>query len=81
MTDHLPIQHIWLCSTCKEDWPCPTAREDLLAEFADAAVPLALYLASCFTECSGDLADAHSGELYRRFFGWLRIRQPPTRRL
>jgi hypothetical protein len=76
VAEHLPVRPSWVCSVCGQPWPCHTARADLVTEYADARTALAVYLARTFLECVADQPDVPSGELYPRFLGWWRPRQP-----
>ncbi|MBW4705723.1 MULTISPECIES: hypothetical protein [unclassified Micromonospora] len=75
MTSHGPVPPVWSCGGCDRPWPCPTRRQELRAEYADAPVSLALHLGACFVRAAGDMPWAPAGPLYRRFVGW--TRQPP----
>jgi hypothetical protein len=78
MTEHVPTAQTWACVQCGHQWPCQAAKTDLLSEYAEVPVALALYLASAFVECAHDLENKPAQELYRRFFGWLQF--PPSTR-
>jgi hypothetical protein len=80
MIDHLPHRLTWDCASCGMPWPCRTRRVDLLTEYQEAPVALAVYLAWAFVECSTELQEVPAGELYARFLGWLRLHRvgPPT---
>jgi hypothetical protein len=67
---------MWSCAGCSLPWPCPTRRDQLVAEYPTDTLPLALYLAACLVDAAYDLPDAPAGELYQRFHGWLRHRHP-----
>jgi hypothetical protein len=76
---HLPGRPSWRCRTCDEPWPCATRRAELLAEYADAPVALALYLSGYFLDAAVDLQSTPAGHLYWRFLGWLRpVRRQPS---
>lgn len=72
MTAHLPTRPTWACLGCGGAWPCPTRREQLLAEYTGAPVSLGMYLAACLVDAVMDIPDAPAGSLYRRFLGWAR---------
>ena len=73
MTDpHLPTQPSWRCATCGYAWPCPTAHDQLRAEFGGEIVSLAMYLGRCMVDAAVDLPELAPGDLHRRFLGWLR---------
>jgi hypothetical protein len=73
---HQPIRPLWTCGGCGADWPCPTRQRELLAEFGDDAASLGLYLGALFVTAVTDLPDSRSGDLHRRFLGWVRRRLP-----
>lgn len=68
---HLPVARTWLCRGCGADWPCPTKRRQLLAEYDAAPISLHLYMGSWLVPAAGDLPALPAGELYERFMGWL----------
>jgi hypothetical protein len=72
VSPHTPMRPSWRCAGCGGEWPCPSARRRLLAEYEGATVSLALYLASNFVDAAADLPDLPAGNLYRRFLGWVR---------
>jgi len=77
VTEHVPVRRSWACVSCGQPWPCRVARAELLDEYADCPAALGLYLGCAFVECCSELDEADAGELYRRFFGWLRWRRTP----
>lgn len=78
MSTHIPIRPGWLCAGCAVDWPCPTRRRQLLAEYGGAPVSLALYLGACFVDAAGDLRDVPAGDLHARFFAWFQRQSRET---
>lgn len=70
MTIHIPVRPAWTCAGCALDWPCPTRREQLRAEYAGSEVSLALYLAACLIDAASDLPRMPAGLLHDRFVGW-----------
>lgn len=52
--------------------PCGTRRRELLAEYEDAPVSLAVYLGAQLVRATADLSWAPAGTLHRRFLGWVR---------
>lgn len=72
MTSHGPVLPVWSCGGCDRPWPCPTRRQELRAEYADAPVSLALYLGAYFVKAAEDMPWAPAGPLHRRFIGWTR---------
>ncbi len=73
MTVHTPLRPAWTCTGCGADWPCPTRRSQLTAEYPAADLPLSLYLAACLVEAAYDQPNVSAGELYARFLGWVRV--------
>jgi hypothetical protein len=74
MSQHLPARPSWTCTGCGKPWPCLPARDELLVEYVDVPIALALYLTSCFLEAMAHQPGT-SAELYRRFLGWLYMRR------
>jgi len=72
VTTHLPIRPGWLCAGCGDRWPCRTRRRQLLAEYEGATVSLSLLMTAYFVDAANDLPLTQSGDLYRRFHGWIR---------
>ena len=72
MTTHDPVMPLWHCSGCQRPWPCPVRRRELRAEYDQASLSLALYLASHLMAATQDMAWASPTTLHRRFLGWLR---------
>ncbi|MEU8424407.1 flavin reductase [Micromonospora sp. NPDC048835] len=72
MTSHLAITPGWTCGGCGADWPCPTRRQELRAEYHSAPVSLALYLAAQLVDAAQDLAHVPAGHLHYRCLGWTR---------
>ncbi|MET8249805.1 flavin reductase [Micromonospora sp. NPDC005197] len=72
MTNHLPITPAWTCGGCDADWPCHTRRREMRAEYDEASVSLALYLAAQLVDAAQDLAHVRAGLLHHRFLGWIR---------
>jgi hypothetical protein len=40
-----------MCVACGRAWPCLDAKDDLLAEYAEVPVALAIYMAAAYFEC------------------------------
>ncbi|MGR6318199.1 hypothetical protein [Micromonospora soli] len=72
MTTHGPVMPIWSCGGCDLPWPCPTRKQELRAEYANAPVSLALYLGSYLVQATEDMPWTPAGVLHRRFLGWTR---------
>lgn len=71
---HQPVRPIWTCASCGRDWPCPTRREQLLAEYEGATISLGLAMSAYLQEAAQDLPKAYAGDLHRRFLSWIRPR-------
>jgi len=69
---HDPVRPDWNCVGCGHPWPCPTRQRQLVAEFAQAPASLYSLMLTRFAEAAIDLPYAHTGDLHRRFVGWLR---------
>nr|WP_205861648.1 hypothetical protein [Planosporangium flavigriseum] len=63
----------WSCVGCGYPWPCPSRRRQLLGEYADAPVSLALVMGSAMIEAAADLRDVRAGDLHEQFVGWLSL--------
>jgi hypothetical protein len=71
---HQPVRPMWTCSSCGRDWPCPSQRGQLLAEYEGATTSLGLMMSEYLQDAAQDLPTAYAGELHRRFLGWIRPR-------
>jgi hypothetical protein len=73
-TEHLGVRPSWDCRACALPWPCPQAKEILLAEFSDFPSVLCIYMSSQLEDALDDLT-AHGGhpppDLYERFISWI----------
>jgi hypothetical protein len=69
---HIPLRPRWICAGRGCDWPCPTRRGQLSAEYDRARVCLSLVMTSYFADACEDLPAVPAGELYLRFLGWVR---------
>jgi hypothetical protein len=58
-------------------WPCPTRRNQLLAEFDRTPVSLALLMGGYFMDAAQDLVTESANALYHRFMGWLKEQPKP----
>ncbi|PTA44466.1 flavin reductase [Micromonospora sp. RP3T] len=72
MSAHHPVKPTWTCDGCARDWPCRSRRRELRAEYNGASASLAVYLAAQFVDAVRDLGHVPTGDLYRRFLGWIR---------
>ncbi|MGC5032854.1 hypothetical protein [Micromonospora sp. DT229] len=71
MTTHGPVLPFWTCAGCELPWPCRTRRRELLIEYENAPVSLALYMGTQLVSAAQDMGWAPAGVLHRRFLGWL----------
>lgn len=65
---HVPNRPTWECRACLQPWPCPPARDALLAE--GDATALSVYMAAQMAEAAQDLPAALPGALFDRFLLW-----------
>ncbi|GAB2964795.1 hypothetical protein GCM10027280_62070 [Micromonospora polyrhachis] len=72
MSWHNPLRPYWTCTGCDADWPCPTKRRELFAEYQGAMISLSIYLASQLVEAAPELDYIPAGWLHNRFLGWIR---------
>lgn len=76
MTNHVAAAPTWICVGCSQEWPCPTRRRELLAEYQGARASLAIYLGTLFVQASQDLQYVPAGWLHNRFVGWIHRLDP-----
>ncbi|GAB3951623.1 hypothetical protein GCM10027614_53910 [Micromonospora vulcania] len=74
---HSPVRPFWFCAACVHPWPCRQARAELTAEYADDPKLLAVDMADCLAEATGDLGQLYPTppnpiEMYGRMLGWIR---------
>ena len=77
MSGHNPSSPDWTCQGCASEWPCHTRRRQLLDEYGDARVALAVYLGGCLVAAEGDLTHLSADRLHDRFVGWTRATPAP----
>jgi hypothetical protein len=73
--EHLHDRPGWNCRTCRQPWPCDTAKANLLAEFRDFPSVLTIYLSAQMYDAMGDLTPNGGpvpAGLYERFLSWTR---------
>jgi len=76
MTPHRPVRPMWACQCCTLAWPCPQAKQDLVAEFEGRLTYVVYYMSAQLIRYEADLAerdelpDPKAG--YRRFINWAR---------
>ncbi|WP_026321682.1 hypothetical protein [Salinispora fenicalii] len=71
---HLPMRPLWGCGSCPAEWPCPTARHALLAEYRNDRTALRIYLGALMAEAAEQLAQVQThptADLHRRFLLWV----------
>ncbi len=81
MTAHSPVTPDWTCAGCGREWPCPSRRGELLAEYDGALVSLVVYLGNHLVAAVADLPQVPAGRLHHRIVGWVRdagARRPVT---
>nr|MDT0662207.1 hypothetical protein [Micromonospora sp. DSM 115978] len=76
MTNHVAVAPAWTCVGCDKEWPCPTRREELRAEYRGALPSLAIYLGRYFLQAAEDLQHVPAGWLHNRFVGWIHRLDP-----
>lgn len=69
---HHPARATWLCETCGQMWPCPDARRQLASEYTGHRPALGLYMAAHYELAYNDLRHMRPGDVWERFFGWVR---------
>ncbi|MDG4765539.1 flavin reductase [Solwaraspora sp. WMMD406] len=67
---HLPVRPSWICARCTLDWPCPSARRQLVAEHDPVA--LGTYAAQRMAQAAHDLPGISPADLFDRFLSWTR---------
>ncbi|MEQ4302498.1 hypothetical protein ABNF97_14065 [Plantactinospora sp. B6F1] len=76
MTEHDPVGPDWICATCAADWPCPSRRRELRAEFGPLRGSLGAYLGNVLAVAAEDLRHVPAGWLHNRFVAWHRPDEP-----
>ncbi len=66
---HQPRPPAWTCAACDQPWPCPSGRQQLLADHAPGF--LFMYLGCCLTAALVDLPAAPVTALRARFLEWI----------
>lgn len=69
---HSLIRPQWTCTACEQQWPCPTARDELAAAYDPPR--LALIMSDYLYLAAFDLPGAEPGELWDRLLLWTRRR-------
>ncbi|MGK5444546.1 hypothetical protein ACSNN7_22360 [Micromonospora sp. URMC 105] len=73
---HDPMTPSWQCRDCGSEWPCSRRRQILLDEYRQQSTNLRVYLATCLTSATQDLAASPAADLRTRFLGWVPHRVP-----
>ena len=68
MRTHVPSRPEWTCLDCRELWPCPTRRAQILVDFERAPESLRVYMTHYLEEAMCDLP-SHL-DLRGRFLRW-----------
>jgi hypothetical protein len=66
---HLPHRPAWTCQRCGLPYPCPTARDRLLAVYGRTPA-LARRASDLLYEAVPDLAGVPPADLFDRFIAW-----------
>lgn len=70
--EHTATRPSWRCRIDGKPWPCPTARRQLVLDFADDPSQLAAYLGAHLGEAYQDLSWRRGGDVYAQILGWHR---------
>jgi hypothetical protein len=76
---HGPARPAWTCTTCGDDWPCPTRRRQLTELCRGDPRLLLAYLAPYVADARTDLVDPGADGIAERFTGW--CHHPPGSRV
>jgi hypothetical protein len=68
---HIPARPTWLCTGCREPWPCGAKRDQLVAEHGDSPAELRTMMALRVADAAEDLRHLGADQLWARFLGWL----------
>ncbi|MFF5231415.1 hypothetical protein [Dactylosporangium sp. NPDC000521] len=68
---HIPARPTWLCTGCREPWPCQAKRDQLVAEHGDSPAALRTMMALRVADAAEDLRQLGADQLWTRFLGWL----------
>ncbi|GIF18552.1 hypothetical protein BJ973_008487 [Actinoplanes tereljensis] len=73
--EHLHGRPDWDCRSCRQPWPCASAKANLLVEFRRYPSVLTIYLAGQMYEALGDMlarGETAPPDIYERFLSWAR---------
>lgn len=73
---HPPLRPGWTCQACGREWPCPPAREELVAVFADDSRGLLRFMVVQMNAATVELGEALTMHelcrtLYVQFMAWV----------
>ncbi|MDG4765917.1 hypothetical protein O7632_17690 [Solwaraspora sp. WMMD406] len=68
--EHVARRPSWCCRACGEPWPCPPAKDQLVADFD--RIGLCLYAALQLADAAADLPELTPAQLFPRFLTWAR---------
>ena len=72
--EHNPQQPSWNCGTCGNEWPCASARADMIAESIVGRTPVLVYLTICLADAVADLSTRGlPPDMHGRFVGWASV--------
>jgi hypothetical protein len=71
---HAPVRPEWRCPTCRVDWPCDPAKEQLTAAYGSDRVALSVQMSIELQRAAGELPAEKTNvtDLHYRFVGWTR---------
>src|SRR5687768_7285637 len=76
MTPHRAARPGWNCRACGLAWPCPRAKQDLVAEFEGRLAFVIFYMTGQLLRYEADLAERDERpdplDLHPRFINWVR---------
>ncbi|RZU51830.1 hypothetical protein EV385_3666 [Krasilnikovia cinnamomea] len=72
-SSHRYTRPSWDCAACGEPWPCAPARAELIDQYAQAKLSLAIHLGSVLVEAIDDFVGRPGPvpDLYSRILGWI----------
>jgi hypothetical protein len=69
MPAHLPDRPSWHCHGCGKEWPCATARAELIEEHRYDGTALRIYLLGQMQEAIAELG-GRPDAMFERFLQW-----------
>lgn len=67
--EHVPSSPTWNCQDCGREWPCPPARERLLAE-SPTGTWLRMYMWLQMEQAAPELRHLTPVAMFERFLKW-----------